>query len=68
MADGTGVLAPEASPCTGVCVINSTTGLCEGCCRSMDEIAAWRELPQAKRTEVLQRLRERQQKRFHFEA
>lgn len=29
------------SPCIKVCVINQTTRLCEGCGRTLDEIAAW---------------------------
>ena len=30
-----------ASPCTSVCKMNPTTGLCEGCLRTIDEIAHW---------------------------
>lgn len=37
-------VAPEpadvASPCTGVCVIGDDD-LCEGCARTLDEIAHW---------------------------
>lgn len=29
------------SPCNGICRINSLSGLCEGCFRTRDEIAAW---------------------------
>ena len=29
------------SPCISVCRINAATGLCEGCFRTRDEIAAW---------------------------
>ncbi len=29
------------SPCVSVCRMHATTGLCEGCFRTMDEIAAW---------------------------
>ena len=29
------------SPCISVCLMNDTTGLCEGCFRTRDEIAAW---------------------------
>ena len=40
----TGLVAPEpadvASPCTGVCVIGED-GLCEGCTRTLAEIAVW---------------------------
>jgi len=30
-----------ASPCINVCRIDARTGLCEGCLRTLDEIAAW---------------------------
>jgi len=29
------------SPCISVCTINTQTGLCEGCWRTLDEIASW---------------------------
>ena len=29
------------SPCVSVCCIDETRGLCTGCLRSRDEIAAW---------------------------
>jgi predicted Fe-S protein YdhL (DUF1289 family) len=32
------------SPCTGVCRINRRTYLCDGCRRSVTEIATWLEL------------------------
>jgi uncharacterized protein len=36
-------VAPVAvtSPCVGVCVIDDESGWCEGCGRSLDEIARW---------------------------
>jgi predicted Fe-S protein YdhL (DUF1289 family) len=30
-----------ASPCTGVCRLDDTTGWCLGCGRTIGEIAAW---------------------------
>ncbi|NMG75832.1 DUF1289 domain-containing protein [Aromatoleum diolicum] len=30
-----------ASPCINICRMNADTGLCEGCFRSLDEIASW---------------------------
>ena len=34
--------APEVpSPCTNVCRMNADTGYCEGCFRTLDEIARW---------------------------
>lgn len=32
---------PVLSPCIGVCVIDAHSGYCQGCLRSLDEIAAW---------------------------
>lgn len=29
------------SPCISVCVMNAQTGWCEGCFRTIEEIAAW---------------------------
>ncbi len=29
------------SPCISVCRMETATGLCKGCLRSLDEIAAW---------------------------
>ncbi|MDP2004186.1 MAG: DUF1289 domain-containing protein [Rubrivivax sp.] len=33
--------APVASPCTDVCRMDEATGWCEGCLRTLDEIARW---------------------------
>ena len=32
---------PVPSPCIAVCRIEDATGLCAGCARTLDEIAAW---------------------------
>ena len=29
------------SPCINVCLMNEESGLCEGCLRTLDEIAVW---------------------------
>jgi predicted Fe-S protein YdhL (DUF1289 family) len=47
------------SPCVGVCQLDPATGLCAGCMRSIDEIAAWPEASSAERLAIVQRLRER---------
>jgi predicted Fe-S protein YdhL (DUF1289 family) len=47
------------SPCIDVCRIDEKTGLCEGCLRTIDEIAAWGALDAAARRAVLDRLPER---------
>jgi predicted Fe-S protein YdhL (DUF1289 family) len=33
--------APVASPCISVCRLDEASGLCVGCLRTLDEIAAW---------------------------
>ena len=47
-------LAPVAvgSPCTGVCVIGEN-GRCEGCARTLDEIAGWLSMTTAERDAVM---------------
>ena len=35
------------SPCINVCRIEPDSGLCAGCCRTLDEIAAWSRLDDA---------------------
>ena len=32
------------TPCVGVCRMNGATGWCEGCLRTLDEIALWSQL------------------------
>lgn len=35
------IVEPVPSPCTSVCRMDPRTGWCEGCARTIDEIAAW---------------------------
>ena len=44
------------SPCIGVCVINPQTQLCEGCFRTLDEIAAWWDYTPEQKRVVLAKL------------
>jgi uncharacterized protein len=43
---------PVPSPCINVCRMDPATGWCEGCLRTIDEIAAWGTLDDAARREV----------------
>jgi uncharacterized protein len=43
---------PVASPCNSVCTMDPVTGLCAGCFRTLDEIAAWSLLDDAGRRAV----------------
>lgn len=45
-----------ASPCTNVCRMNPQSGLCEGCLRTLAEIAAWSSLSLAEKRRVLAEL------------
>jgi uncharacterized protein len=44
--------ASVRSPCTSVCRLNASTGWCEGCYRSIDEIAAWSTMSDPERLKV----------------
>jgi predicted Fe-S protein YdhL (DUF1289 family) len=48
--------APLPSPCTQVCTMDPATGLCAGCLRTLDEIAAWGRLDEAGKRHVWERL------------
>ena len=47
---------PVLSPCTNVCRMDTRTGWCEGCWRTIDEIAAWAALDEDARRAVLARV------------
>ncbi|CAG0973872.1 hypothetical protein MTYP_01381 [Methylophilaceae bacterium] len=57
---------PILSPCIGVCAMNETTGLCEGCYRSMEEIRDWWEMAPEQRSAVMEKLEQRQNELFDF--
>jgi len=44
------------SPCNNVCKMNPDTALCEGCWRTLDEIAAWSGMSPEEKRAVLARL------------
>jgi len=45
-----------ASPCINVCRMNDRTGLCDGCLRTIDEIACWAGYTREEKLAVLARL------------
>jgi predicted Fe-S protein YdhL (DUF1289 family) len=51
------------SPCTNVCVIDPGTGLCQGCGRTLEEIAAWTSLSPAERRRIMDEVSARQLQR-----
>ena len=51
--------AGVASPCINVCRMDAASGLCEGCLRTIDEIAAWGSMDDDAKRRVWQRLEQR---------
>ena len=54
-----GEIEPEGhvpSPCISVCRMDAATGWCEGCWRTLDEIAAWGLASDAEKRGVWQEL------------
>ena len=49
------------SPCVSVCQMDGASGLCAGCLRSLQEIAAWSSLDDAGRRGVWSRIAQRAQ-------
>lgn len=54
--------SPVPSPCVNVCRMNATTGWCEGCLRTIDEIAAWSTMSDEDKLAVWARLDERRER------
>lgn len=44
--------APVPSPCVSICRIDPASGWCEGCLRTLDEIAGWSVMPEADKRAV----------------
>jgi predicted Fe-S protein YdhL (DUF1289 family) len=51
--------APYPSPCVNICRMDEATGLCEGCQRTLDEIACWSLLDDAEKSAVWDQLAQR---------
>jgi len=49
------------SPCTKLCTLDTRTGLCLGCGRTIEEIARWSAMSDAERARVLAGLPGRRQ-------
>jgi predicted Fe-S protein YdhL (DUF1289 family) len=57
-------MAFVSSPCTRVCVVDPVTGLCEGCGRTLEEIARWGVMSEAERRAIMAGLDERMRQAF----
>lgn len=49
-------MSGASSPCVLVCVIDPVSGLCEGCLRTLQEIADWSRLSEAERLAIMAEL------------
>ncbi|WP_428416781.1 DUF1289 domain-containing protein [Methylibium sp.] len=52
-------VSPVASPCIDICRIDAASGWCEGCYRTIDEIAIWSRLDDAGKRAVWLQLDQR---------
>ena len=57
--------SPVASPCINICRMSPATGLCEGCLRTLDEIAQWSRLDDEAKRAVWLQLDRRREELFH---
>ena len=48
------------SPCISICKLNKSTGYCDGCFRTEDEIALWPSMSDDDKLNMLNILRQRQ--------
>jgi len=47
------------SPCTGVCKLNTKSGLCKGCARTAEEIISWIRCSDSDKKEILLKISNR---------
>ena len=52
-------IEPISSPCVNVCSIDPDDGYCEGCRRSLDEIARWTTMAATERDRIMGELKNR---------
>ena len=55
----TGPPPPIKTPCIKVCVVDGESGLCLGCYRKLNEVAAWGRLTDDERDRILAELPDR---------
>ena len=48
------------SPCISICKLNKSTGFCDGCFRTINEISEWPSMTDVERMSLLEILRQRQ--------
>ena len=57
-----------ASPCINVCRMDEQTGLCSGCFRTIEEIAAWSGIDDSRRLSILAAVAGRRQEHDPWEG
>jgi predicted Fe-S protein YdhL (DUF1289 family) len=55
------------SPCIGVCAMSESTGFCEGCYRTIEEIRQWWDMAPDQKSQLLTELEQRQIELANFE-
>lgn len=45
--------SPVKTPCIKVCIVDGESGLCMGCYRKLNEVAAWGRLSDAEREAIM---------------
>jgi uncharacterized protein len=50
------------TPCVNVCLLDSETGLCVGCGRTIGEIAGWASMSDSERRAIMATLSERMER------
>ena len=68
MAQQVGEGAHVPSPCQSVCIMHPDTGWCEGCLRTIGEIADWSRMDNAAKQQVWAQLPSRLQARLDLES
>lgn len=56
-------MSAVSTPCIEICVIDPASRLCEGCGRTLSEIAQWGQLTEAERQAIMAELPERLRQR-----
>jgi uncharacterized protein len=50
------------SPCIKICIMDAASGLCEGCARTLPEIARWGSMSSDERQRIMRELAARRQR------
>lgn len=61
------VSSSVSSPCIGICRMDEMAGVCAGCYRTRDEIAAWPKMRDEQKRHLLLVLEQRQSERIVFD-